>query len=295
MPCMMEKSLIDYLKEIPDHRSPHGLRHPLWLVLLIIIMGMMSGYWGYRQLGRFVERHRTELISRLKIPFARVPSYSAIRRVMINLDYEELQIVFNQWSKQYSMIPSSEWISLDGKSLKNTVTDYDQAQQNFINCVSAFSHQRGLVLGLKMMENKQESEINVVRDLIELLDLTGVVFTFDALHCQKKTLAAVVDSGNDYLVKVKRNQPKLYQQIERGSNRQTPRQKVNHYEKTRNRKTNRIIEVFEPPENLDPKWIGAGCVIKVSRSGTRGNEPFKTISYYISSCITSISSFDGWN
>ena len=37
-----------------------------------------------------------------------------------------------------------------------------------------------------MMENKHESEINVVRELIELLDLTGVVFTFDALHCQKK-------------------------------------------------------------------------------------------------------------
>ncbi|NEO95470.1 MAG: hypothetical protein F6K56_36905 [Moorea sp. SIO3G5] len=30
-------------------------------------------------------------------------------------------------------------ISLDGKSLKNTVTNYDQAQQNFINCVSALS------------------------------------------------------------------------------------------------------------------------------------------------------------
>lgn len=33
-------------------------RHPLWLVLLIIIMGMMGSYWAYRQLGRFVERHR---------------------------------------------------------------------------------------------------------------------------------------------------------------------------------------------------------------------------------------------
>ncbi|NEN98430.1 MAG: ISAs1 family transposase [Moorea sp. SIO3I7] len=186
MPWLMEKSLIDYLKEIPDHRSPHGLRHPLWLVLLIIIMGMMSGYWGYRQLGRFVERHRRELINILQIPNARVPSYSAIRRVMVNLDYEKLQIVFNEWSKQYSVIPSNEWISLDGKSLKNTVSNYDQAQQNFINCVSAFSHQRRLVLGVKMMENKQESEIPVVRDLIELLDLTGVVFTFDALHCQKK-------------------------------------------------------------------------------------------------------------
>ena len=36
------------------------------------------------------------------------------------------------------------------------------------------------------MENKNESEINVVRELIELLDLSGVVFTMDALHCQKK-------------------------------------------------------------------------------------------------------------
>ena len=182
----MDKSLIDYLKQIPDHREPHGLRHPLWLVLLIIIMGMMSGYWGYRQLGRFVERHRRELISRLQIPKSRVPSYSTIRRVMLDLDYEELQLVFNQWSKQYSLIPSSEWISLDGKGLKNTVSNYDNAEQNFINCVSALSHQRKLVLGVKMMENKHESEINVVRDLIELLDLTGVVFTFDALHCQKK-------------------------------------------------------------------------------------------------------------
>ncbi|NEO01428.1 MAG: hypothetical protein F6K50_40340 [Moorea sp. SIO3I7] len=82
----------------------------------------------------------------------------------------------------------------------------------------------------------------------------------------KKTLAAIVESGNDYLVKVKKNQPKLYQQIETESNQETPRQKVTHHEKTRNRNTYRIIEVFEPPENLDPQWIGVGCVIKVSET-----------------------------
>ncbi len=58
---------------------------------------------------------------------------------MVNLDYKELQRVFNQWSQEYSLIPVSEWISFDGKSLKNTVSDYDNAQQNFINCVSALS------------------------------------------------------------------------------------------------------------------------------------------------------------
>ncbi|NEP35081.1 hypothetical protein [Moorena sp. SIO3B2] len=80
----------------------------------------------------------------------------------------------------------------------------------------------------------------------------------------KKTLAAIVESGNDYLVKVKKNQPKLYQQIERESNQVTPRQKVRHHEKTRNRNTVRKIEVFEPPKNLDPKWIGVGCIIKLN-------------------------------
>ena len=52
--------------------------------------------------------------------------------------------------------------------------------------VSAFSHQRGEVLGIQIMENKKQSEIGVVQKLLELLDLKQVVFTMDALHCQKK-------------------------------------------------------------------------------------------------------------
>ncbi len=79
----LDKSLIDYLKQIRDERTPSGRRHSLWLILLIMILGIMSGYWGYRSLGRFVERHRRQLIDTLKIPKARVPSYSTIRRIMM--------------------------------------------------------------------------------------------------------------------------------------------------------------------------------------------------------------------
>lgn len=64
----LDKSLIDYLKDVPDERNPSGRRHPLWLILLIIIMGIMSGYWGYKGLGTFIERHRRALIKILKIP-----------------------------------------------------------------------------------------------------------------------------------------------------------------------------------------------------------------------------------
>ncbi len=99
----------------------------------------------------------------------------------------------------------------------------------------------------------------------------------------KKTLEAIAISGNGYLVKVKANQPKLYQQIERESKQQIAKQTVEESEKTRNRQSSRKVEVFEPPKNLDPKWIGVGCVIKVERSGTRADEPYQSISYYLCS------------
>lgn len=182
----MEKSLIDYLKEIPDFREASGRRHPLWLILLIIIMGITSGNYGYRGLGRFIDRHRLELIKILSIAQARVPSYSTIRRAMMGLDYEALTRVFNAWASQYGNMPSHEWAGIDGKGLKNTVTDCSSSEQNFVNVVSVFTHQRGIVLGLKVMENKKTSEIKTVQELLETLDLKGLVFTLDALHCQKK-------------------------------------------------------------------------------------------------------------
>ncbi len=182
----LDKSLISYLKDVPDERNPNGRRHPFWLILLIIIMGIISGYWGYRSLGTFIERHRRALIKILKIPQARVPSYSTIRRVMMQIDYQALASIFNEWASQYTNVSNGQWIALDGQSLKNTVSDCHRAQQNFVTMVSAFSHARGEILGIKVMENKKESEINVVQDLLVLLDLKNVVFSMDALHCQKK-------------------------------------------------------------------------------------------------------------
>ncbi len=79
--------------------------------------------------------------------------------------------------------------------------------------------------------------------------------------------------------------------IETESNQQIPRQKVEEHEKTRDRNSYRLIEVFELPEKLDQKWIGAGCVIKVERSGTRGNEPNQTYQLLSLFFITSISPF----
>ncbi|MDJ0534140.1 MAG: ISAs1 family transposase [Xenococcaceae cyanobacterium MO_207.B15] len=130
--------------------------------------------------------------------------------------------VFNDWASQMTSRQNGQWIALDGKSLKNTVSDCHGKQQNFVMMVSAFSHQRAEILGLKVMENKNQSEINVVRELIELLDLSGVIFTLGRFTLSKKTISAIIESSNDYLVVVKKNQKTLYQQINSHTNSISP-------------------------------------------------------------------------
>ncbi|WP_422387045.1 transposase family protein [Anabaena sphaerica] len=39
---------MEHLRQVEDFRTTDARRHPLWLVLLFVIMGTMSGYVGYR-------------------------------------------------------------------------------------------------------------------------------------------------------------------------------------------------------------------------------------------------------
>jgi hypothetical protein len=47
--------LIEKLKKVKDFRQASGRRHQLWVVLLIIILGMMQSYVGYRPIGDFAK------------------------------------------------------------------------------------------------------------------------------------------------------------------------------------------------------------------------------------------------
>lgn len=40
----MGANLITSLQEIKDFRTSQGRRYPLWLILLLVVMGTISGY-----------------------------------------------------------------------------------------------------------------------------------------------------------------------------------------------------------------------------------------------------------
>lgn len=177
-------SLISHLKQIPDFRTQP--RYPLWVILLLVIMGTMSGCQGYRALEDFVERHQQVLLELLELPYKRLPSFSTLRRIMVRVDFVALAAAFNAWVAETFPIHATEQLATDGKSIKASVIDYDKNYQDFVNLVSAFSVRQGVVVGLATMRNGQTSEIATVQTLLDHLQLSGVCFSMDALHTQKK-------------------------------------------------------------------------------------------------------------
>lgn len=53
----MGANLINSLQEIKDFQTSQGRRYPLWLVLLLVVMGTLSGCRSYYALEDFGARH----------------------------------------------------------------------------------------------------------------------------------------------------------------------------------------------------------------------------------------------
>jgi len=60
---------------------------------------------------------------------------------------------------------------------------------------------------------QHQAELTMVPALLRQLDWQGRVLTGDALYCQRKLCAQVVEAGGDYLVLVHDNQPTLQADI----------------------------------------------------------------------------------
>ena len=186
--CFMRNkpTLVTLLMNVKDKRRAAGRRHQIIHILLIIILGTMSGYEGYRGLESFIKRFEEELINLLKIKRQEVPSMSTLRRVMMGIDFNQLSGAFYKWSKNRVKIGKREWMSCDGKGIRGSVSNTYSKQQNFVNLVSMYCNRAGIVLFSVAMNNKEQSEIEALRELITALDLQGIVISADAIHCQKK-------------------------------------------------------------------------------------------------------------
>lgn len=150
-----------------------------------MLIGTMAGCTGYRSVSRFCQAHAAYLSKSLGFKHG-LPSHVSLTAIVSGVSLESFESALRNWSLSRLDYRAPAVISVDGKAIKSSVVQGLNQSQNFVSVVSAFCASQGLVVGCVSYENKYGSEIEVVRQVIEVLGLKGAVFTLDAAHDSKK-------------------------------------------------------------------------------------------------------------
>lgn len=220
MDLLTKNNLFKLISDIEDPRSCQGRMHSLPFILITTIMSIMNGATSFYAIRDFLEINKKDLFKlfKMKGKQKRLPSRMTISRLLWSLDFDKLKLLFYNWASSRIKIKKGDVISIDGKSIRGTVTNPNNSFQNFTSLVSLYVQKKKQILSLEKLETKKENEIPVVQKIIKMLDLEGITFTLDALHCQKKTVSEIVETKNNYVIQVKGNQNALYDNLKKTAN-----------------------------------------------------------------------------
>jgi hypothetical protein len=203
------RSLVEYLKGLPDYRARIGI-YPLWSLVAIAVLAHWCGApRGQKDLAKFAkglsQAQRCALGVRQQPDGYPAPSQPTFCRLMNHIDADQLEKIFLQTQQHIrGPAPPEDLIVLDGKEPRHG------GGHSMLTAVTVPSQH---YLGSAMVDQKT-NEIPVARALFKKLDLDGRKVSLDALHTQDQTAGELVlEHGADYLLSVKGNQPTLRQNI----------------------------------------------------------------------------------
>ncbi len=257
--------LKSFLSKIKDHRRKQGKRYELEHILLFSILAILSGATSYREIHEFIVTHYDTLNEIFGLNWKRMPAYTTIRLIIQGTSGAELEKSFREYSQELAESEDEkQFIGCDGKVLRGSFDHFED--QKAVQILSAFMSDNRLILAHEEIATKT-NEIPTAQKLMEELGLSGYIYTFDALHCQEKTLKAAKDSGNDAVVQVKGNQKTLLNDCQTIAETTIPDEVYQEpMTKTRNRIESRKVEVFiDPILTHAEKWNLVKVVVKVER------------------------------
>ncbi len=129
-------------------RRGAGQRHSLPLCLALFTLAITAGQKGFLAIGDWLKAYQGELIELFEQDLGRLPSYSTIRRVLLNIDYHQYSQCL---AKFFGISPlAGETLAVDGKVLRGSYqleTDNPHSEAHpAIMLVSAYLVERGLIL-----------------------------------------------------------------------------------------------------------------------------------------------------
>jgi len=199
-----------FFTRLRDPRRRHRKLHLLIDIITIALCGALAGANDWQQVVTFAQCRQAWLSTFLALPHG-IPSHDTLERVFDRLDPQAFQACFQHWVDALAQTLGLGHIAIDGKTLRhsgNTAKGWRP-----LHIVSAWASAAHLSLGQIAVDEKS-NEITAIPRLLELLDLHGALVTIDAMGCQKEIAKQIVESGGDYILPVKDNQPNLLADIQ---------------------------------------------------------------------------------
>ena len=207
-------NLLRFFDALPDPRSNVNRLHRLGDVIVMAICAVLANADGPTAIAQWAELNEAWLRRHLALPGG-IPGKDTFRRVLGLLPPATFQQCFQQWlhTLQTSADEKSEnprHIAIDGKALRRS---HDRPHGlGPLQIVSAWASDFGLTLGQVATEEKS-NEITAIPQLLERIDVQDAIVTIDAAGCQKTIAAQIVQGQGDYVLALKRNQGKLFDEV----------------------------------------------------------------------------------
>jgi predicted transposase YbfD/YdcC len=204
-----ETTLVQYFSDIEDFRLDRNKKHLLVDIIVLAVCCTICGANGFVEI---------ETVANAKFDWFRtflqltngIPSHDTFGRVFRQLRPDVLEKRFLAWVQAtFSDLPAQQ-IAFDGKQLRRTADP--SSDLSALQMISAWAVDSGIVLG-QIAVDPQSNEITALPVLVETIDVTGCDISADAIHCQKETVATIVECKAHYTIAVKANQEHLYTDI----------------------------------------------------------------------------------
>lgn len=212
MPPAASRDLFAALEQVSDPRGRQGQRHPLTAMLAAVVCATLCGARGFRPIAQWLRLQEPATWHWLGFK-RRPPCANCFSDLLQAICPEEFEQAVWEWTRQLQGVAVNEKtlsaVSIDGKTLCGTL----QPHQRAIHLLSALDHQTGYVLSQTRVDPKT-NEAQTALALLKTLVLEGKVVVGDAMFCQRDVCQTILDSGGDYLLVVKDNQPQLKRDIE---------------------------------------------------------------------------------
>src|SRR5512145_134708 len=202
-------SLYAQFQGLKDQRKPRGIRYPLVVILVMMVMAKLCGEDTPSGIADWVKYRGEQFRELLKLKRKSMRHHSTYRRIESDVvDPEELERLVGNVLAGRKFFGKQVLLSIDGKVLRGTLDE----TQSGTYLLAAYLPSEGLVLMEVALAGKG-SEIPGAAKLLNMVDLREKVVMGDAMHTQRAVSLQIVEAGGDYIWFAKGNQPQLEEDI----------------------------------------------------------------------------------